>query len=132
MMIDEEREALLKRSIRSTCDEKKWDLYALGIMLDHIHVAMLFSTNSSIAQVVQTIKVNSSHLVGRLTDTPDRIPFKWQTEYGVFLFHNERYADVLNYVRNQKHHHESNTLWPELELTDRPQHLRGNLPIASQ
>ncbi|CAN5452607.1 hypothetical protein BH09CHL1_BH09CHL1_07440 [soil metagenome] len=118
--IDDEREMLLARSIRATCDDKSWTLHAFGIMPDHIHIAMLFSGKYSTSDVVRLIKVNSSHLLGRVTDTRNRIEFQWQSEYGAMLFHMERFDQVVDYIRQQRHHHSENSVWAELEQTDRP------------
>jgi len=117
--IDTEREQLLARSLRSTCDENGWTLYAFGIMPDHVHLAVRFSARFSISQVVRILKVNASHLLGNLTDGHNRIEFQWQSEYGAFLFHNERFEDVVRYVLNQQIHHAEQTLWMELEYTER-------------
>jgi putative transposase len=119
--IDSERETILARSLRATCDVNRWTLHAFGIMPDHIHVVMLFSTKFALADVIRILKVNSSHLLTKSTNDGTRPEFKWQTEYGAFLFHNDLFGNVVNYVRRQPEHHSANNLWVELERTDRLQ-----------
>jgi putative transposase len=114
-VLDEARADVVARCIKAISAEDQLKLHAVGMVDDHVHVAVSIPPRHSVASIVQHFKGSSSHQLGKLqSDTIDRWP-GWQAEYGVLTFGQQSLDRIVAYVANQKSHHESNTLWNALE-----------------
>jgi putative transposase len=81
--------------------------HAINGMSDHLHVVISIPPKLSVATLVGKLKGASSHHVNkRYMDSA----FAWQAEYGVLSFSERSLSRVVDYVKNQKKHHEQNTL----------------------
>ena len=81
--------------------------HAINGMFDHIHVVISIPPKLSVATLIGKLKGASSHHVNeRYMDSA----FAWQAEYGVLSFSERSLSRVVDYVKNQKKHHEQNTL----------------------
>jgi putative transposase len=100
--IDGPRAAVLQRSFRATCREEGAIVHAIGIMPDHVHLAVSIPPRIPVAGFVRLLKGSSSHLVNRRGDKKDGIAFARQAEYGVVSFGERSRPDVVAYVENQK------------------------------
>jgi REP element-mobilizing transposase RayT len=93
---------------------------ALGGIEDHLHLLVRLPTTLSVADLLKEVKGASSHLVSHEI-TPDKF-FKWQGAYGAFTIAKSEVPRVNDYIRNQKQHHASQSLWNEwerCEITDK-------------
>ncbi len=117
-LIDEERAAILQRSFRATCHEAGAIVHAIGIMPDHVHLAVSIPPRIAVSDFVRHLKGSASHLVNHaaVAGDPD---FAWQGEYGVMTFGERSLPQVVAYVENQAHHHADNLAWPTFEQTER-------------
>ena len=103
---------------------RKMDAVALAVYCnpDHTHILIGHRPNFNVAHFVQEVKkatnafVNNNLLLMR--------KFRWQSGYGVFSCSIENKEKVINYIRNQKEHHEKTTFKAEYhEILD-----RANIP----
>src|SRR4051812_39349191 len=81
-----EQATLAERAIRSLAREQGAVVHALGIMPDHVHVAVMIPPTITVAALVKAIKGSSSHLLNRVATTRSGEPFAWQSEYGALSF----------------------------------------------
>lgn len=118
-VIDERIETIVRRAINGLAAEKGATIYAIGVMPDHIHVALSIPPKYSISEVVNILKGSSSHLLGHELATPEESWPGWQSEYGVISFSEKSLNRVMDYVNHQREHHGSNTLIAGLEREER-------------
>ena len=116
-LIDEVVARVVERSIRASCDEPGIRLHALGMMPDHVHVAVSLPPRIALAMFVGQMKGRATHEVNGSDRRPGRAPFAWQNEYGALSFGERALPDVVAYVRNQREHHGANRPWTPLEQT---------------
>ena len=81
--------------------------HAINGMSDHIHVVISIPPKLSIATTIGQLKGASSHYVNA---SYMNSAFAWQAEYGILSFSERSLSKVVDYVKNQKKHHEENTL----------------------
>jgi len=115
------RQPLLKDEMRGTLFAHiKEDLEAQGCGVriingtrDHTHVLFLLPKELAIAQIMKSIKGESSHWINQ----GDMIAakFAWQVGYGAFSVSESMVSKVENYIRNQAEHHKKMTFTEEYE-----------------
>jgi putative transposase len=113
-MIDDERATTLRTSVISVSHEHKALVHAVGIMPDHIHIAVSIPPSVAVSKVVQGMKGRSSYHIN-LNRNDELGEFAWQPEYGLISFGERALPDVVAYIRNQRQHHAERTLRPYLE-----------------
>jgi putative transposase len=109
-LINPERETLLQRGLRATCQKNEIIVHAIGMMADHLHLAASVPPELAIAKAAQLLKGSSTAFLNRSNDAAWAEKFAWQHEYGVFSFSERSLDDVVAYVLNQKEHHANNQL----------------------
>lgn len=112
-LIDHEVEALLQRSFRATCHEMRVIVHAIGMMPDHVHLAVSIPPSVAISDAARRLKGSASHLVNETAGR--QVTFAWQPEYGVLSFGERHLPDVVHYVENQPARHAANQVWRTLE-----------------
>jgi putative transposase len=118
-LIDEERVAVIQRSFRATCHENGTVVHAIGMMPDHVHLAVSIPPRLSIAALARELKGSSSHLLNHDAKMASDGSFAWQAEYGVVSFGERSLADVVAYVSNQPQRHADRLEWPTFERIER-------------
>jgi len=78
---------------------------------DHVHVLCLLSREETISHLVEELKRNSSRWIKTLDDCYK--DFAWQGGYGVFSVSQSMAKKTLEYIKNQKIHHEKQTFEDE-------------------
>ena len=78
-------------------------LIAAGGMPDHIHLLCSLGKQSSIAEIVRTVKCNSSKWVHETFEQQRQ--FAWQRGYGAFAVSYSNIEEVRRYLANQADHH---------------------------
>jgi len=76
----------------------------INSMSDHIHIVAGLRPAQSISSLVQNIKTGSTKWIKEKKYCA--IPFAWQEGYGAFSYSESNYGRVINYIKNQKHHHQ--------------------------
>jgi putative transposase len=106
----------VRRSLVMTAEVLDLIPHAVGIMPDHVHIAVSIPPKDAVADVVRRLKGGSSHAVNvaRGMTCPR---FWWQTDYGATTFSERALDQVIAYLRNQRQHHAANSIWQEYELT---------------
>ena len=98
-------------------------VHAVGVMPDHVHVALSIPPSIAVSTVVKNLKGKSSRQLGRQEWGSD-LPWPgWQGSYGVLTFGDRSMKDVVYYVLNQEKHHRDQTLRDLFEQDD--QHELG-------
>lgn len=118
-LIDEQREKLLLTSFRATAIEKHLLIRAVGMVSDHVHVAISIPPSTAVSFAVRDLKTDATHLINNATPLKDGGVFSWQREFAMFTFGARSLEDIAEYVTNQKHHHTMGTTRPTFERLDR-------------
>jgi len=83
-------------------------VYAIGSVEDHVHVVVAIPPKVAVADCIKNFKGASSYYVNHQPGATDK--FAWQDGYGALTFGERSLADVIAYVRNQKEHHNGETV----------------------
>ncbi|MBC8192581.1 MAG: IS200/IS605 family transposase [Candidatus Marinimicrobia bacterium] len=126
------RQPLIKNVIREdlfTHIQAQMEMIGCGVRCingthDHIHVLFLLPKEHSIAQIMKSIKGESSHWINQ----GDKIAtkFAWQVGYGGFSVSESIVPKVEKYIRNQEKHHRTMTFRNEYELLVKNHNLHIN------
>ncbi|MBI1348313.1 IS200/IS605 family transposase [bacterium] len=84
---------------------------AIGGIADHVHLLISYPPRLAIADLVRTIKANSSGWVHE--KWPDQ-PFQWQAGYSAFSVSESNREQVMRYIQQQEEHHRQVTFQDEL------------------
>jgi REP element-mobilizing transposase RayT len=84
---------------------------AVGGWLDHIHILFGMPVTTSIADLMNVIKSNSSKWINEQQFLKEK--FQWQGGYGAFSYSKSQRDTVINYIINQEEHHRSKTFKEE-------------------
>jgi putative transposase len=89
----------------------KCKLYRINGIEDHIHILSDLHPSVPLSDYVRDIKVASSSWMKGHLKFPD---FKgWQAGYGAFTYSIREKDILINYVKNQKEHHRSESSYEE-------------------
>jgi putative transposase len=105
----------LQQSIRATGQEHYALVHAVGVMPDHVHVAVSIAPSVAVSTLVGRLKGSSRHLLNNLGKTPNGVQFTLQAEYGVLSFDEKDLPQVVNYVENRAACHAANRLSVAME-----------------
>ena len=85
---------------------------------DHIHLMMTLPSIQTPAEVIRTLKSNSSKWIH--ATFPGKNDFAWQDGYSVFSVSHSAVPNVIAYIQNQREHHKTMSFQDELRaLLDR-------------
>jgi putative transposase len=109
--INEEYEQELFKYIWGIINNKKCHLYRINGMPDHIHIFSDLHPSICLSDYVKDIKVASSIWMKESSQFPN---FKaWQDGYGAFTYSIQQKDIVIEYIKNQKEHHQKETFFDE-------------------
>lgn len=77
---------------------------AINGMQDHIHILAGLKPVMRISDLVRDIKNNSTNFINAKNWLKKK--FSWQEGYGVFSYSQSNFGKVIDYIQNQKKHHE--------------------------
>ncbi len=118
-VIDDRIETSLMRAIPGIAREQGCWTHAVGIMPEHVHVAISIPPRLAIAEAIKTIKGSSSHLLNHELADGTETWVGWQNEYGIVSFSEKALPTVVEYVTHQRDHHANGTLITGLEREER-------------
>lgn len=102
----------LYRYIWGIIKNKKCTLYRINGMPDHLHIFVGLQPNISLSDFVKDIKIASNIWMKESGKFPD---FEaWQQGYGAFTYSIREKEMIINYIRNQKIHHQKESSEDEL------------------
>ncbi len=107
--------SIVERSVRTSALDLGAKIQAIGIVADHVHVAVSIPPNAAISFVVGRFKGASAHAVNDVLGRSGGPAFAWQADYGVFSFGEKNLPTLVANVENQIEHHAMGTTWPSLE-----------------
>jgi putative transposase len=84
---------------------------AVNGMPDHIHVLVGLKPSMRISDLIRDIKNNSCNFINDNGWLKQH--FSWQESYGAFSYSQSNYGKVIDYIKNQKQHHEKKTFRQE-------------------
>lgn len=87
---------------------------AVNGMPDHVHVLVGLKPAMRISDLIRDIKNNSSNFINDKGWLNQK--FSWQEGYGVFSYSESNYEKVIDYIKDQKLHHEKRTFRQEYLL----------------
>ncbi|MCY7311795.1 MAG: transposase, partial [Chitinophagaceae bacterium] len=87
---------------------------AVNGMSDHIHVLVGLRPAMRISDLIRDIKNNSTNFINDKGWLKQK--FSWQEGYGVFSYAESNYGKVIDYIKDQKKHHEKRTFRQEYLL----------------
>jgi putative transposase len=70
---------------------------------DHVHIFFELNPSTSISDVMEKVKANSSKWINENHYAPGK--FGWQRGYGGFTYSRSQRDNVINYIKNQEIHH---------------------------
>jgi len=118
-VIDEQIESIVRRTIYGIADDHNAKVWAIGMMPDHVHVAISVPPRYAMSDVVNALKGNSSHLLGHELQREDHPWRGWQREYGINSFSERSLQTVIDYVNHQPERHATNRLIDDYERVER-------------
>ena len=76
----------------------------IGGIENHVHALIMAPTVIAPSQIAQWLKGDSSKWIHE--EFPDLKNFAWQDGYGAFSVSKSKIANVVEYIKNQREHHE--------------------------
>jgi REP element-mobilizing transposase RayT len=104
----------LYKYIAGIVTEKGQKTLAVNGMSDHVHVLVGLRPAMRISDLIRDIKNNSSNFINNKGWLKQQ--FSWQEGYGVFSYSESNYGKVIDYIKDQKRHHEKRTFRQEYLL----------------
>ncbi|MFC0516147.1 IS200/IS605 family transposase [Mucilaginibacter angelicae] len=101
----------LRMYITSIIQNQGHKLIAINNMPDHLHLFIGLNPNQSIAEIVRFIKSDSSEWINKQKLANEK--FQWQDGYGAFSHSRSQVDKVVNYIANQREHHQKTTFLDE-------------------
>jgi len=71
---------------------------------DHVHIVCLLKNDQTISRLVEEVKRNSSRWIKSIDERYNT--FSWQAGYAAFSISQSVVEKTVEYVRNQKEHHQ--------------------------
>ena len=106
-------DAILHEFINSQLKELGCSVQAINSMADHIHCLFLLNPQKPITEIIKQIKGSSSHHINQQNLLPGK--FAWQTGYAAYSVSESVIDKVIDYIRNQKEHHQKRTFENEFD-----------------
>ena len=111
MTISEAHCEELYRYIWGIVKNSNCKLYRINGVADHIHIFSDLHPSLSLADYVKNIKVSSSIWMKENDKFPD---FNgWQDGYGAFTYSVREKDMIINYIKDQKNHHRTESFYDE-------------------
>jgi putative transposase len=117
-LISDERVDVIRQAFAAIATKEGMYVHAIGIMPDHVHLALSIPPRLAVSNVVKDLKGLSSRRIK--TGAPEHDSFFWQPEYGVLTFGERALEEEVRYVTNQREIHARRQLRPNFELVERP------------
>ena len=101
----------LYKYIGGIVENKKCKLYRINGIEDHIHILSDLHPTVCLSDYVKEIKVASSLWMKESSKFPEFDG--WQDGYGAFTYSIREKDMIINYIKNQKEHHKTETFYDE-------------------
>ncbi|MGN7785146.1 IS200/IS605 family transposase [Niabella sp. 22666] len=101
----------LQKYMTGIIQNKKQKLYAIYCMPDHVHIFVSMGPELAISDLVRDVKANATSFINDKRWIEGH--FEWQRGFGAFSYSESQVNAVVNYVLNQREHHEKKTFREE-------------------
>ncbi len=91
----------------------KCKLYRIDGVEDHIHILSDLHPSVALADYIKDIKVASNLWMKETGNFPDFTD--WQVGYGAFTYTIKAKNNLINYIKNQREHHKTETYYDEFK-----------------
>lgn len=102
-LISAEHNEELQKYITGVVSGENQKLIAINNMPDHMHLLIGLRPDSSLSDLVRTIKAASSKFISQRRWVAGR--FSWQEGFGAFSHARSQLGTVIRYIENQPRHH---------------------------
>ena len=127
------RESLIKATfkeelykyIADIVRNQKQKLIAINGMPDHLHILIGLRPAMALADLVEHIKVDSTHFINKGRLVHGR--FSWQEGYGAFSYGHSQLDTIVRYIQNQEVHHRRHSFKTEYFTLLRSEEIWGGL-----
>ena len=93
-------------------------LIEINAVPEHIHFYAYMPKTISVSKFMEIVKANSSKWIH--TTFQDKKDFGWQDGYGAFSVSKSSEKGMIQYIRNQQHHHRKRSFQEEfIDLLDK-------------
>lgn len=103
----------LQKYMTGIIQAKKHKVLAIYCMPDHVHVLIGLKPYMALSDLVQVLKKESTNFINDKKWIPEK--FSWQEGFGYFSHSHSALYKVINYIRNQKEHHEKRSFRKEYQ-----------------
>lgn len=110
-LIDDAWAERLYQYITGIIQTNKHKMIIINGMPDHLHIVIGMRPTQSVSDLMQDIKANSSKWIN--DNKFVRGKFQWQESYGAFSYNKSALPKLIEYVKNQKIHHQQKTFAQE-------------------
>jgi REP element-mobilizing transposase RayT len=110
--IDSAIEAELYTYLGGICKGLACNPLRVGGHRDHVHICCLLSRKMTQAKLLEEVKKESSKWMKTKGGLYEK--FYWQEGYGIFSVNPSEIETVVDYIENQRKHHERRTYSEEL------------------
>lgn len=101
----------MQKYMTGIIQNKKQKLYAIYCMPDHVHIFVSMGPELAISDLVRDVKANATSFINDKGWVEGY--FEWQRGFGAFSYSESQVKAVVNYVLNQREHHEEKTFREE-------------------
>jgi len=101
----------LYKYISGIVNGKEQKSLAVNGMPDHVHVLVGLKPSMRISDLVRDIQNNSTNFINERGWLKNH--FSWQEGYGAFSYSESQFGRVIDYIKNQKLHHQKKTFRQE-------------------
>lgn len=115
-LINGEWEFNLHNFVIAKCKSRGYGPLAIGGTADHLHVLLSAQPEMIPAVIAENLKGLSMVYINH--ECPVNEYFSWQDGYGVLSVCPDHVDSIIDYIKNQKHHHKSGSLMPEYEKAE--------------
>jgi putative transposase len=84
---------------------------AVNGMPDHIHILVGLKPSMRISDLIRYVKNNSTNFINDKGWLKQK--FSWQEGYGAFSYSHSAFGNVIEYIKNQKIHHQKRNFQEE-------------------
>jgi putative transposase len=117
-LISPEHNDELQKYITGVVSGENQKLITINNMPDHMHLLVGLRPDSSLSDLVRTIKAASSKFIGLRQWVAGR--FSWQEGFGAFSHARSQLGTVIRYIENQPRHHAKKSFHDEyIELLEK-------------
>ena len=104
----------LYRYITGIVQNKGQKMLVINGVRDHIHFLIGMKPTCCLSDLVREVKKSSQQFITTRKLTPYH--FNWQEGFGAFSYSPHQLTNVIEYIKNQKEHHQKQTFKDEYVL----------------